>query len=177
MILKYKQFLKDLPKNEISSYIMHVSNLLNDQVEMHQVLGYYNIRSVGLINESQIPCLLPSHGGGDNHLSARYYKESQYGHSRVHCFKCDKTLSAFWYYYAIQKDADIYSLNILLDFIREFKVEIKDEFFQWEKEIEEKDTLKSNEKSLKENIEYYQNLKKTNFDKFKKELYEIINKQ
>ncbi len=171
-MIDVKKYLNGIPKNKIGDYLFQISKILTCEISIDLVLRHYGVHVYeGL--EIQIPCILPTHGGRDNHNSARYYKDSDYGFPMVHCFKCDKTLNSFWIYYTIEKDKGFSSIDIIYNFIKDFEVDFTEGMYF-------KETLKSEnyetEISLKQKIEYFKILKKSDSLKFKEEILKQINK-
>jgi len=169
---EFETYLNELDKSKVGEYLLFVSKLLDTQIDLSVVLDYFGIDVSTYSKEEQIPCLLPQHGTHDNKNSARYYRDSDTNFSRIHCFKCQKTLSGFWYFYTIQKDSDLKAFQILKNYVKIFEPEITSEFFDFEKGQNEKDEII--EKPLEEVIQYYHSLKRRNIDQFKEEFVILL---
>lgn len=170
-MINFTKFINTISPLDRLNYLQYISPILDKQIEMYEVLNFYGIHVSPNDIEEQVPCKLPSHGSVDGNKSARYYKESYTNTSRVHCFKCQKTLSGFWYFYTIEKDADKKPIEILLDYLRLFKVDIKPEFYNYKTEIKKEE---KNE-SIKDKILYFNTLRDSNFEKYVAEVKNYIN--
>lgn len=167
----FKNILIKSSNTDISENYFRWAQLLDAEVELYSVLNYFGISEVGSFDrELQINCLLPNHGTRDSKKSSRYYRDSNTNTARVHCFKCDKTLSGFWYFYYIKKDSDLDRKSIMISFIDAFKPSMATDFFlEAEKSIDTKETL-----SIKQSIDINRKLKITNKEKFIEALYQLI---
>ena len=58
-------------------------------------------------DQKTVPCLLPEHGTGDQHPSARYFaydRDTNRRRGTVWCYKCDKLKTSLWMLYAVRRD-------------------------------------------------------------------------
>ena len=100
-----------------------VDNFLDFNDSAYKVLQHFGEPVVDL-ERFQVTCYLPQHGSGDSKKSARYYKESDFNTDRVHCFKCQKTISGFYLFHSVKK-AEGYTIHqIIEEYIKLFNLEI-----------------------------------------------------
>lgn len=174
LIESYKVFLSTLDKDNVLNYMFYCSSILDSQIELYDVLKHFDVDVSVHSNEDQIECILPSHFGADRHKSARYYSKSDTGVARVHCFKCDCTLSGFWLFHRMLRDQDKKSLDILIEYIDTFKPAISKDLFYVEDENSLEAAIEIKKKSFKNELEEFRNLKKRNIKDFKLKLLNYI---
>lgn len=167
---KFQDYVRSLSSQSLMEYCFFISKKLDNAVNLYQVLHYYDIDVSSKSDEEQIECKLPTHFGIDRNKSARYYSHSNSGVARVYCFKCNSTLSSFWYFYKMEKQYDLGPSEILLKFIKQFKVEISDDFYSFNQSQEDN----FSNIPISQEIQYYRNLKFHNLNSFKKELSDYI---
>lgn len=168
---KFVQFVQSIDPSKILEYTFFLSKKLDTKVDLYKVLQYYDIAVSSKSDEEQVECKLPTHFGIDRNKSARYYSKSDTGVSRVYCFKCSSTLSAFWYFHKMEKDSDLKTSEIIIKFVKEFSVETTDDFFTFEQQ----EDSETSEISVKQEIDYFRALKFHNLDEFSAELIIYIN--
>jgi len=118
-----REYLKSQP--DTFEALFKLSPQLDFQDSAMQILEHYGVSDLfHSLDEFQINCPLPSHGTLDTLKSARYYTDSATGTDRVHCFKCQKTLTGFYIYYNIEKDAGKDLFTIVEDYIKLFDIQI-----------------------------------------------------
>lgn len=77
-----------------------VADYYVEHLPLWKVLNYYMGADEldEYTEEYQVPCLLPDHGSGDYHRSARYYmydRETEEESPAVYCFKCSSVKNSF----------------------------------------------------------------------------------
>lgn len=113
--------LQKVSRDTLFATLPDVSELYSSALQMRNVLKYYGQDHISSgETERQVNCLWMSHGSVDKNRSARYFStDRKTGETRgaVYCYKCQRSLTSFWYTYRMEADIRGLSLNDTILFI------------------------------------------------------------
>lgn len=114
--------LLDAIQNTMSDLIFQIADAYKLTLPMWRVLQEYGYDVGPDDGEVQLHCRLPSHGGVDNNKSARYFpsdRDTGGAWGGVHCWKCQKRKTAFWYVHAMEKGRSDATIRDVIEFIQQ----------------------------------------------------------
>lgn len=119
--LSTAELLKRLSRETLFALLPDLAEAYTHVLPMWQVLHYYGQTHVHEGDtEKQVNCLWLSHGTVDKNRSARFFStDRNTGTARgaVYCYKCQRSLTSFWYVYRMEHDTHERSISDTMLFI------------------------------------------------------------
>lgn len=104
--------IEKIPSKILGPILFDISEYYNAQIGMGRIYEHYGFELDDSCDQQQIPCLLPQHGTSDRHPSSRFYSTDRNTgilKPSVFCFKCQRTVSAFWLLY--MRESELHGLK------------------------------------------------------------------
>lgn len=115
------ELLRKINRETIFATLPELAEAYTTTLPMWRVLHHYGQTHINEHDtEKQVNCLWLSHGSIDRNRSARYFstdRNTAEARGAVYCYKCQRSLTSFWYVYRMEHDSHERSLIDTLLFI------------------------------------------------------------
>lgn len=106
--------------NYLTAILKDLSEYYDSKLKYSQILSNYGVDIVVNGSDQNVNCVLPEHGTKDTHASSKYYTVDRNSGERresTYCYKCQRTMTAFWFLFHMERTNGNFSVLKLIDLL------------------------------------------------------------